>query len=354
MMKNKTPVDLVTGFFSGIAVLCAISTSALAASPKPLLLTDADIQAVKGDATKVEFFVHRCDAELGYVASPVEYYSPAQHYSSQGAVHNDLTQEIGRDGEIAYRAALCYSLTGDVKYAQHTQRIVDAWATTVHDVDRGQGRGDFNFFFPQYIIAASLVRSADGWNDASFVTFLRDVVAPLSNAYRPNNHGDWGVLLDATIAAYTGDKAKFLGAVDRWESLMQSQVAEDGSMPQEICRTDTTNWCDGPRKGVNGISYTHWALLPVTLSAKVFESQGDSVWQTPGGRKLEAAFDRAASWSLHPETFPYYESNNGKLNGVTNAGYFAVLQRHYPNSDAQTLLSAGNLKGDRFDLALIF
>lgn len=354
MKKNQFLAKRIVRFISGCAILCTISMPVLAESAQPLLLTHSDLAAIKSDPAKVAFFVNRCDAELGHAASPVESYSPAQHYSAQGAVHNDMTHDIGQDGEIAYRSALCYSLTGDIKYARHTQAIVDAWATTVQDVDKGQGRGDFNFFFPQYIIAASLVRSAGGWDDSRFTSFLQDVVAPLSNSYRPNNHGDWGVLLDASIAAYTGDQAKLNTAINRWQNLMQSQVADDGSMPQEICRTDTTNWCDGPRKGINGLSYTHWALLPVTLAAKLFESQGESVWQTPGGQKLAAAYDRAASWSLHPESFPYYESNNGKLNGVTNAGYFAVLQQHYPNPDAKTLLSAGNLKGDRFDLALIF
>ncbi len=46
-------------------------------------------------------------------------------------------------------------------------------------------------------------------------------------------------------------------------------------------------------------------------------------------RSQAAVFHRAAFWALHPEQFPYYERNGGKLNGVRNAAYFALLQQIY-------------------------
>jgi hypothetical protein len=327
----------------------------VAANGNALFLTESDLQAIRSQPAKVASFVSRCNAESGYTTAPEEYFGPAKHYSATGKVHDESAHDLSKAAEVAYQGGICYALTGDLKYARHTQDIVNAWATTVRGVSTPQGHSGFNFYMPQFIIAASLVRTAGEWDDSRFVTFLKNVVAPVSKSDLPSNQGDWGVLLDASIGAYTHDESLFLHAVERWESLMQSTVAANGTLPKEICRSDNSNYCGGPRKGINGISYTHWALLPATIAAKLFESQGKSVWQSPGGQKLEAAFDRAASWSLHPETFPFYESNGGKLNGVTNTAYFALLLQHYPNHpDAQAVLSAGNVTADRFALDTIF
>lgn len=179
-------------------------------------------------------------------------------------------------------------------------------------------------------------------------------MAPLSNSYRPNNHANWGVLLEASVGAYLGDRELLSHAERRWQELMQVQVAADGSLPLEVCRSDTTDWCGGAHKGINGLSYTHWTLLPTTLAAKVFERQGMDVWRTPGGEKLASAFSQAAAWTTRPDTFPFYASNDGKLNGVRNAAYFALLRQHFSSRDADQVMKDGNLGLDRFDLSLIF
>ena len=76
--------------------------------------------------------------------------------------------------------------------------------------------------------------------------------------------------------------------------------------------------------------YKRQFLLPASLAAKIFADQGQAVWQSGAGKLLGAAFDRAAAWTLHPETFPYYASNNGQLQGIRNLSYFALLRRYYP------------------------
>ncbi|WP_204351273.1 hypothetical protein, partial [Serratia marcescens] len=73
----------------------------------------------------------------------------------------------------------------------------------------------------------------------------------------------------------------------------------------------------------------HYTLLPATAAARVFELQGQSVWQTPAGQQLASAYRRAALWTREPERFPAYARNQRQLNGVRNAAYFALLQRHY-------------------------
>ena len=151
--------------------------------------------------------------------------------------------------------------------------------------------------------------------------------------------------MDSSAYAYLGDKAGLDKSHARWNELMRDSVSADGSMLHEIERSATSNWIGGPDKGIKGMAYTHYALLPASLSAKIFADQGQPVWKTPEGQLLKSAFDKAAAWTRHPETFPYYASNNGKLEAVRNAAYFALLQNYYPNKDAEAVLNDGEKVG---------
>jgi len=294
-----------------------------------------------------------CDRNLDYVPHPVADFTPPPHYVDR-AGEQRIAKSLGDDGHMAYREALCFALSGDRRYAQTSERILDAWAAGVQHIDRGQGAADFNFTFAEYTLAAAMVRADSQWHDAAFRAFVRERVLPLSVASRPNNFGNWGVLLEASSAAYLNDHDLMQRAMDRWRALMISQVAPDGSLPGEICRSNTTDWCGGPDKGVNGLSYTHYTLLPTTMAAEIFRNAGFNVYGGNAGHLLATAYARAAGWTLHPETFPYYASNGGHLNGVRNAAYFRILQQRIPNADGGAVLSQGNLGMDGYEIALLY
>lgn len=320
----------------------------------PLWLSESDIQQLRGDLPRTVALRKHCDTELGVAAQPVDVYRPPPHYTAQGVTENTSSQHFAGDGNIAWRAALCYAASGDDRYARHAQAILSAWGDRLISVKTEQGAAEINFDLPIYVLAASLVRGVDGWNDASFRRLLVNTGLPLSHIDRRNNHANWGVLLNATIAAYVGDPSLLSEARARWLELMDHQVAADGALPLEVCRSDTTDWCGGAHQGINGLSYTHYTLMPTTAAGRVFEMQGASVWQTPQGMKLASAYRRAALWTLHPEQFPYFESNAGKLNGVRNAAYFALLQRIYPDDSAKDLLEQGHLGMDGLEWLAIF
>ncbi len=205
------------------------------------------------------------------------------------------------------------------------------------------------------IIAASWVRGANDWDSSKFDKFLPAVILPASTSEGTNNHGFWGLLLESSAYAYLGDKAGLDKAHARWDELMRSAVAADGGMPEEVERSGTSNWRGGPDKGIKGLAYTHYALLPASLSAKIFADNGQPVWETEEGKLLKLAFDKSASWTRKPETFPYYASNDGKLKDVRNADYFALLLPHYPNEDAKAILNNGEKVGlDGFALQKLF
>ena len=72
---------------------------------------------------------------------------------------------LAGDGNMAWRAALCYIVTGDARFAHHAQSIVSAWGDTLVRVRSEQGSSEINFDLPTYVLAASLVRGVDDWND---------------------------------------------------------------------------------------------------------------------------------------------------------------------------------------------
>lgn len=338
------------------ATACCAGGLCQAGAPLPpaLWLTSADIDALRADPARSATLLKRCDREIDVVAAPVAVFAPPPHYTTTGVVQTDVSRRFASDGSVAWRAALCFAATGEARYAAHAQALISAWSDTLVAVSSEQGASEINFDLPSYVLAASLVRGTGDWNDASFRRLLTGIALPLSHSARKNNHGNWGVLLEASIAAYVGDRELLARARARWIALLERQVDADGVLGLEVCRSDTNDYCGGPHQGINGLSYTHYTLLPATAAARVFELQGQSVWQTPAGQQLASAYRRAALWTREPERFPAYARNQGQLNGVRNAAYFALLQRHYPNEDGAQVLAQGRLGMNSLEWLLLF
>ena len=316
---------------------------------KPLLLSRERVEEMRTKTQSVEALKERCDKELEVKAAPVAILEPVGHYTATGVAHDPAEESLRHDSTMAYNAAVCYALTKETRYALHAQQIIDAWGSTLKEVKGGQGESGCNFFMPSMIIAASIVRNVNHWNDSEFQGLLDKTVRGTSHAKQNHNHGTWGVFLNTCIGFYLGDEELVQKSKNRWNELICHQVDKDGVLFLEIARSNTKNYSGGPDKGVNGIHYTHYTLLPATLTAEVFRSQGDDLYSMEGGEFLSRAFVKAASLTLKPETSPYYESNHGVLNGVYgDAGYFVVLNKRYPCEDATTLLKQKKLKDGGF------
>ncbi|MGH8460434.1 MAG: alginate lyase family protein [Stenotrophobium sp.] len=340
---------------AGSSIANAANAGVATGDGATVLVNAADISSLRRHKDAFTAILRGCTEQLDYAPAPVPVFAPDPHYTGAGI--NDSAnngKQLADDAHAAYRAGLCFLITGEQRYAATAQHILDAWAGTLTQVPTHQGKDGVNFDLPYMIMAASWVRGAGDWNSAAFDRFLRQTVLPVSQAENPNNHGAWGVLMEASAAAYLGDTQRLSAAQERWQRLMQGAVAADGSLPREIQRSGTSNWRGGPDKGVKGIAYTHYFLLPVSLAAKIFADQGQPVWNSSGGHLLQAAFNRAAAWTLYPQTFPYYASNGGHLEGVRNAAYFALLLQVYPDKDAETVLGQGDVGMDGFCLLELF
>jgi hypothetical protein len=283
-----------------------------------------------------------CQSALTLESHPIADFSPAPHYGTSGVVAegNDAPgPKLRRDSLAVYDLSLCAEISNDRRFSFKAEEILDGWAHTTKRIGTLQGADVFNFYFPYALMGAYLLAQDTNWHSDDFSRFVRDIVVPANNSDKPNNHGNWGVLLLATAGGYLHDQTIISGARQRWLELVKAQVAADGSLPLEICRSDTSNWCGGPTKGIKGIAYTHYTLAPTTFAAEVFRNLGQDVYSTPEGTLFCKAYEKAAAWSLHPETFPYFSSNNGKLDGVHNVDYFYVLQNRCPSTDGPAALN---------------
>lgn len=326
------------------------------AAPTPgLLLTTGDLASIRAHPEALGAILQRCPKLLDYIADPTAVLAPAQHYTASGVNHNGNDgKRLALDAQAAYRSGLCHTFTGDARFAAVTQRVLDAWAGTLHSVATPQGRDDVNFNLPYMIAAASWVQGVNGWNSGRFDAFLRNTVLPTAQLDNPNNHGAWAVLMTASAAAYLQDSRILSAARTRWATLLEGAIAADGTLTREISRSGTSNYHGGPDKGARGLAYTDYFLLPASLAAKVFADQNQPVWQTNAGKLLGLAFDRAAGWTLHPDTFPYYASNHGQLQDTRNVAYFALMLRYYPSRDAQAVIAQGDIQQGGFLLMNLY
>ena len=326
-----------------------------AAQAKPLLVDDAQFAALMRNAKRSSGILRKCEKEVVADTHAIVDFAPIPHYTAQGTNPDD-DQAKGLTGDFrrAYHLALCYRLNGNSAYALQTQHIIDAWAMTMKQASNPQGRSDINFNIAQLVVAASWVEEVNAWNTTPFKNWLKLLIGPLSLSAEPNNRGNWGNLQDISIAAFTQEKPALSEAATRWQTLVTSEIAEDGTMPLEICRSNSSNHCDGPDKGVNGLAYTHYALLPILLAAQILDGQGVDVFNSKVASLLQSAFAKAADFTANPAHFPYYDLNHGKLNKPDHCAYFALALKHFPNQNARAVLNVGTCKSDIWQILLLF
>lgn len=330
------------------------ATASTAAHPSaPTFLLDAgQLAALRTQTTRFAPVIRSCDQNLARAPHPVADLNPANHYTAAGS--SEVDNPLAGDAQDAYRAALCHRITGGMQYARHAQQIIDAWAATLQQTSTSQGRDALNVSMPFLIGAASWVRGANGWDGTGFSRFLDRVVVPNSLLDNPNNHGMWATLMVAAAGEYSHDPTQLATARTRWQQILAGAVGSDGTLTREVTRSDTSDYHGGPTRGIKGMAYTHYFLLPASMTAQILAETGTPQWSTPSGDVLRKAFTRAAAWTRNPSSFPWWASNHGRLVGVTNASYFPLLLRHFASTDARQVVASGTITADGFLLTKLF
>lgn len=223
-------------------------------------------------------------------------------------------------GEQVRLLALLYYLTGEECYAAKAADFVRAWfldpergmnpnmnfAQGVPGRATGRGAGIIDARRFSYAVAViPLIRGAHCWTEADemalrawseeFLCWLETSTLGSAERDAKNNHGLW---YDATRLMHLrllGDEGRIAALIS--EELLprlESQLADDGSLPKELERTLS-------------LHYSTFALEAVAIAGTLADGVGGEVWnyRTTDGRSLEAAIDFLLPYFLQPSTWPH-------------------------------------------------
>lgn len=289
------------------------------------------------------------DEHLGRRPNPPRrYYVPRFYEDPEG--QRAAREAIANDANGAYELALVYRVTNDERYAEAAARNINAWATEVESLDKSADSTlSFSYHFPAMIFAADLIADSPAWPEReqqAFKRFVREKALPMNTMGRPNNWGNWGLVLVISSATYLGDDELFRQAVERWKFFIGDQIAGDGHLPYEVYRNNGT--------GSHGIWYTHFSLEPQTIAAEIANNNGVYLYdyKSPSGSTLREAFELDAYWTRYPERFPYSKLDPDDMTNVRHldylveeqgvymsaVSYFEILNNRWPDENATALL----------------
>jgi hypothetical protein len=257
------------------------------------------------------------------------------NYYEDRVRHRQERKSLQEGAAAAWELALYYRMSGKEEYASACARLLNDWAQVRQFSGAGDSRLCFSYYFPTMLCAADLIRNSPSWSPAEqeiFRRFVREkAVNEATEWWRPNNWGNWGTVLELACGAYLDDRSLFERGLTRWRNLGVLQITEDGVMPLEIYRS-------GGRKG---LWYSTFCLMAQSAGAEIAWVNGVDLFDSSSGagKKMKHAYERIASWTQHPETFPYFNGPAGMLEGVYNVSYFEILQGHWPNDNASAVLS---------------
>lgn len=329
-----------------------------------------------------------CDGELSFDVNPVTVLNPEGVYTETGHTSNSLDEHFGLSGSVAYRAGLCYRLTGDVKYAQNAQRIIDAWYRTLKRVEGLQGQNLLGFHMLYFVVAGDWVRGVNGWDGVEFGRYLKNTILPYTRIDYKNNIACWWGALTAGISAYNKDYTGLVFASSKWKEQINKQVCAGSNtvcsasfasdmmpatklwtLPEELTRSNEggSNFNSGSSKGYKGIDYSHFCMRALTLCAEILLKEGVNVYNSTEARYFQNVFNKLVGWVHEPVYSPYYARNLRALSQVEKFDYFAPLVLRFEADDADdtTAIERAELMldngvrnkpviGDRWQLDLLF
>lgn len=324
--------------------------------PDLMFFTNSDINALKTATEEVKYLLYEANSDALKTPKPFATFQPVSEYYT--GLYDPQTIAMSTDCQIIYKLGLAYKLTGHTYYAQKAQEFLYAWANTLTSINNDQAKGSVAFFLPMMVIGADFVKDYNNFDaDDSFTNFLNNVIKPHSlSLIRNNNIAAWWCCLDACIAVWNNNSPEILTARDTWKHIINTQVDAEGFLPQEIDRTATTNYHDGPDKGIRGIHYSHHFMRAMTIAGQILKNRAVAIHTTTEGLKFKQAFEKVAGYVMNRLTFPYYlqltANGYGCLN-VDDTSYFRNLVRYYTVQDASSCLYEQNQKYDQFFITFV-
>jgi hypothetical protein len=232
----------------------------------------------------------------------------------------DRIQKFAADVELL---ALAAHHLGDRRYAEHAARLLRAWfldpatrmnpnlnfAQAVPGISAGRGEGIIELIvMPQVVESIGLVAAKGALTPkevaelkawfSEFADWMQTSANGKDEAAKTNNHGIYYDYLLTHFALFAGKEeiAKSVAA-NFVEKRIGTQMAKDGSLPEELSRT-------------RSLHYSFFAMQAATRMATIGECVGTDLWrqQTADGRGLGKGLAYligfAPTWARwpHPES----------------------------------------------------
>lgn len=320
-----------------------------------MLYTQAQIDALKLVPSAWEPLKELADIDITRSPSEVAVYAPSDGYSG---INDPVRNALKNDCYAIWRMALVYKLTGQAIYAQKAQWFINEWCHTLTTVEVGQGQTDIAFNVPFMIMGAEYVRGYNNFDPNNFFhNWLTNDIAPCSQPNEDNNVAAWSVLLDTCIGIYQDNQTKINNARLAWKAICNSQIATDGTLPQEVDRSDTSDYHGGATQGIKGIAYTHFWMHAMIQAMRLHNNRGANLHTSTEGLKLRTAYERACGYVMNRPSFPYFDAITtlGKpLDSINNTGYVRSAASYFSgHKPASAILLEENSTFDPFYSILV-
>lgn len=238
------------------------------------------------------------------------------------------------DAHAAHTNALAYALSGETKYAQKAIYFLNAWASihktiTENDV-QGEATGTVltaSNLMSGFLIAADLLLGQAIWSENEktiFKLWVKQVFLPTASSIKTksNNWGDWGTFGTASSYHILKDQTKLSLEIERMKARIDKHQDADGSMPQET------------RREANGLWYTYFTLVPVTLLAQLaYNTTGEDMfhYESTNGKKIQKALDYLYYYIYHKSEWPWYSMKDSAPGRDAPCDLFEAMNPYYNN-----------------------
>jgi hypothetical protein len=216
------------------------------------------------------------------------------------------------DAIAAYTHALMWSITQDIRYAQKSVQIMDAWSAVLQDHTNSNAPLQTGWAGSSFARAAEVIRySYPGWTNMSrFAAMLRTVYLPEIINGAGCKNGNWELIMtDAAtgIAVFLDDRASFDKAIAIWRGRLPAYVyqAADGAQPRtpSTCpakdtRAELIAYWQGQDTFADGLAqetcrdfgHTGWGLAAAAHVAETAWHQGIDLYGEQSERLTDGAY----------------------------------------------------------------
>jgi hypothetical protein len=264
------------------------------------------------------------------------------------------------DAIAAYTDALAWYFTGDVRYAQKSIALMDAWSAVITSHTNSNAPLQTGWSGSSWPRAAELIKyTYPAWpNSGRFATMLRNVYLDKIIG-GSNNNGNWELtMMEAAvgISVFLEDRTAFDQAVTRYRNRVAAYVylSSDGSQPKTVpgsgltTRDQIIKYWQGQSTFVDGLAqetcrdFTHtgYGLAATADTAETLHIQGQDVYGTDVGQRLRQALEFHAKYQLGASAPSWLCDGhfNLGLGPVTEVGFDSLHTRlGLPMPNTQTL-----------------